>query len=152
EEFKFNKDGSIPFIPFTKEGVAPVGTLNPYNRVEAETMSSSWGIKVDRLPGKNHFVTSVHNGDWVKVREVDFGEGGAASLTVEAMNFKSEGRVEFYLDSISGRPVATARIENAGNLKVTSPVRGATGKHDVYLLFRGGDEQLFDLDWWQFAK
>ena len=23
-----------------------------------------------------------------------------------------------------------------------------SGVHDVYILFRGGDEELFDLDWW----
>jgi len=152
EEFKFNEDGSIPFISFTREGVEPVGTLDPYKRVEAETMSSSWGIKVDRLPGRNHYVTSVHNGDWVKVREVDFGGDGAVSVTVEAVNFKSAGRVEFYLDRIGGSPIAVVPVEDAVSLKVTAPVKGAQGKHDVYLLFRGSDEQLFDLDWWQFFE
>ena len=33
EEFVYNEDGTIPFIPFTKHGPRPVGTLNPYNRV-----------------------------------------------------------------------------------------------------------------------
>lgn len=152
EEFTFNPDGSIPFIPFTSKGVDPVGTLDPYKKVEAETMSSSWGIKVDRLAGRKHYVTSVHNGDWVKVREVDFGEEGAGQLTAEVLNFKKPGRVEFYLDSISGQPVATAAFSGADKLTVTVPVRGAKGKHDVYLFFRGGDEQLFDLDWWQFSS
>ena len=42
EEFKFGEDGKIPFIPFTKEGVrTPVRNLNPYQRVEAETMAVS---------------------------------------------------------------------------------------------------------------
>jgi hypothetical protein len=27
-----------------------------------------------------------------------------------------------------------------------------TGKHDVYILFRGGDEQLFDFDWWKMNR
>ena len=93
EEFKFNEDGSIPFIPFTTEGVEPVGTINPYSTVQAETMSSSWGVKLDRLAGERHYVTSIHNGDWIKLREVDFGEKEAKLVSLEMLNFKSEGVV-----------------------------------------------------------
>ena len=150
EEFKFNADGSIPFIPFTTEGVEPVGTLDPYQVVEAETMSSSWGIKLDRLDGKRHYVTSVHNGDWIKVRNVDFGDVPATMVTMEMLNFKHEGRLEFYLDEISGRPIATIDVID-DNMMKTAPVHGeVTGIHDMYILFRGGDEELFDLDWWKF--
>ncbi|MCQ2182522.1 MAG: family 43 glycosylhydrolase [Bacteroidales bacterium] len=152
EEFTFNPDGTIPFIPFTTKGVDPVGTVNPYKRVEAETMSSSWGVKLDRLPGRLHYVTSVHNGDWVKVREVDFAEEGPVSLSTGILNCKNPGKVEFYLDEISGRPVASVEVDG-GNVVKTVPVRaGVKGKHDVYVLFRGGDEELFDLDWWQCLK
>ena len=34
EEFKYNDDGTFPIIHHTDEGVAPIGTLNPYQRVE----------------------------------------------------------------------------------------------------------------------
>ncbi len=30
--------------------------------------------------------------------------------------------------------------------------RPVKGKHDVYILFRGGDEQLFDFDWWKMER
>ena len=73
EEFEFGADGSIPFIPFTKEGVQPLQTLNPYVMVQAETMASSYGLKTDREAGTRHWVTHVHNGDWLLVRNVDFG-------------------------------------------------------------------------------
>ena len=150
EEFKFNEDGSIPFIPFTIEGVEPVGTINPYSTVQAETMSSSWGVKLDRLAGERHYVTSIHNGDWIKLREVDFGEKEAKLVSLEMLNFKSEGVVEFYLDEMSGEPIASVKIDNS-NMMVKAPVRsGVTGKHELYLLFRGGDGELFDLDWWIF--
>jgi len=155
EEFKFNEDGSIPFIPFTKEGVKPVGTLNPFNRVEAETMSSSWGVKLDRLAGKKHYVTSVHNGDWVKVRCVDFGEGEAKTITAEMLNFKNAGVVEFYLNALSDRPIASIEFNNASEAVKTSPIiakNAPKGIHDIYILFRGADEELFDLDWWEIEK
>ena len=149
EEFELGPDGSIPFIPFTKEGPSPVGTVNPYERVEAETMASSWGVKTDRLAGKDHYVTQIHNGDWTKVREVDFGDRLAKAVSVQALNVRNEGRMEFYLDELGGSPIARLEISGDAPLK-SSGIRGeVTGKHDLYILFRGGDEQLFDFDWWR---
>ena len=150
EEFEFGEDGTIPFIPFTK-GVRPVGTLNPYERVEAETMASSWGLKTDRHPGRRHYVTSVHNGDWLRVRSVDFGEASPVLAVAEVLNFKNPGTIEFYLDNLGGRPLATLDIKGE-NAVVTAPAHGkATGTHDVCILFRGGDGELFDVDWWKFC-
>lgn len=148
EEFSFNADGSIPFIPFTKEGVKPVGVLNPYQKVEAETMSGSWGVKLDRLAGTLHYVTSIHNGDWIKLRQVDFGTKTPTELIAQVLNIKHAGIVEFYLNELGGRPFA--RIEVKDDKTITTKITAeATGIHDVYLLFRGGDEELFDLDYWQ---
>ena len=71
-------------------------------------------------------------------------------VSVEMLNFKSEGRIEFYLDAMSGRPVATVPVNN-DNMMIKAPVDArAKGVHDLYLLFRGGDGELFDLDWWVF--
>ena len=152
EEFKYNEDGSIPFIPFTRKGVDPVGTLNPYNRVEAETIAQSWGVKVDRLAGSEHYVTSVHNGDWVKVRNVDFGENGAAKFTFAAGNLVNGGRVEVYLDSIGDRAAASVAVNASGAVNTVEMRRKITGIHDVYILVRGVDGELFDLDWWKFDE
>ena len=152
EEFTFNADGSIPFIPFTEKGVEPVGTINPYERVEGETMSGSWGVKLDRLAGDAHYVTSIHNGDWVKVREVDFGEGGATSAKATALHIKHPGVIELYLDKLDGRPFAHIEISEQASTAEATIHHAPTGKHDVYILFRGGDEELFDFDWWTVAR
>ncbi|MCQ2204563.1 MAG: family 43 glycosylhydrolase [Bacteroidales bacterium] len=151
EEFTFNADGSIPFIPFTKEGVKPLGTLNPYERVEAETMSSSWGIKLDHKAGVDHYVTSIHNGDWVKLRNVDFGDKEATKITACFANVKNSGVVEFYIDNIDGRPIASVDVDR-NNVTEGKIIKAATGIHDVYVLFRGGYEELFDMDWWKFTR
>jgi hypothetical protein len=148
EEFTYNQDGTIPFIPFTEHGPRPVGTVNPFDRVEAETMAWSWGVKTDRLAGLDHYVTQIHNGDWIKVREVDFGGVSPAEIELEALNFRTPGVVEFYIGSLGGEPFAAFDVQASGVMK-TSVKRPVKGRHDVYILFRGGDEQLFDLDWWQ---
>ena len=48
EEFKYNEDGSFPTIMPTEEGVEPVGTFNPYRKVEAETMAYSRGLSTEQ--------------------------------------------------------------------------------------------------------
>lgn len=72
EEFEWQGD-SIPCIPHTRGELAQgTGTLDPFSRVEAETMADSYGLKTDRLAGADHYITSVHNGDWLRLRAVDF--------------------------------------------------------------------------------
>ncbi len=156
EEFEFNADGSIPFIPFTKEGVKPVGTFNPYRRVEAETMSSSWGVKFDRSAGDSHYVTSIHNGDWLKLRNVDFNSSDAQYVEAMVANIKNPGKIEFYLDKLDGRPFVSISISadqpDKSMSLLTKMFSVPSGVHDVYILFRGGDEELFDFDWWQLKR
>jgi len=154
EEFKFNEDGSIPFIPFTTEGVKPVGTLNPYNTVKAETMAQSHGLKTDRNAGTEHYVTNIHNGDWIRVRSVDLGSSSPERVSVKVLNSMEGGRIEFYLDEMSGSAIATAKIQSGyASSTVSVPVSTkATGVHDIYILFRGGDKELFEFDSWKMDK
>lgn len=149
EEFKFNDDGTFPFIPFTKEGVKPVGTINPFNTVEAETMSSSWGVKFDRKAGTEHYVTSIHNGDWIKVRNVDFGNSNSYHLELNVQHFKNPGKIEFYVNAMSGKPLFSVDVTKDGEIVTPSIDKATNGIHDIYILFRGGDEELFDFDWWR---
>jgi hypothetical protein len=158
EEFKFNADGSIPFIPFTKEGIRkPVTNMNPYKRMEAETIAYSYGLKNDRRAGAEHYVTSIHTGDWIKVRALDFGEQGAKAFVANAAAWSEGGLIEVRLDNLNGDVIATARIESTGgetnwktvetNVRAKNPI---TGVHDIYFLFRGGDKELFNFNYWYF--
>ncbi len=49
---------------------------------------------------------------------------------------------------MSDKPVAAVNV-TANQVVTVEMAAPVTGKHDVYILFRGGDEQLFDFDWWQ---
>lgn len=152
EEFSYNEDGSIPFIPFTYEGVNPLGTLNPYVRVEAETMADAFGLKNDSRSGNRHYVTSINDGDWLKVREVDFGDVAPVLSTVEIASFKQKAKIEFYVDDMSGNPISVIEITGDGAVQYARIDSLVTGIHDVFLKFRGGEGDFFDLDWWQFNK
>ena len=161
EEFTFNEDGSFPFIPFTKEGVKePICNLNPYNRVEAETIAFSYGLKNDRLAGTHHYITSIHTGDWIKVRAVDFGQEGAPKSFLACVASEEDGGlIEVRLDALNGNVIATVKVPNTGaedawkeveaQIRSRRPIKGV---HDVYFLFRGGDKELYNFDYWMFRK
>ena len=52
---------------------APVGTLDPYKRVEAETIAWSSGVKIEPSSAGGQAVRDIHDGDYIEVRNVDFG-------------------------------------------------------------------------------
>ncbi|MBO4723984.1 MAG: family 43 glycosylhydrolase [Bacteroidaceae bacterium] len=156
EEFRWNDDGSFPFIPQTKEGVVtPVKNLDPYSRVEAETQAESRGLKVDRRDGKDHFVTNISDGDWIRVRSVDFKDCGQKAVIVVVGEQKGKGTIEFYTDNMEGEPFCKVPVnrDNAGfptaafTYLIDSDVQGV---HDVYIVFRCETPEPFTFDWWQF--
>ena len=157
EEFTYNADGSIPTIHHTDKGVSPIGTLNPYQRQEAETIAWSVGVKTEQNDQTGVFVSDIQNGDYIKVREVDFGTQGAASFTASAASALQGGRIEVRLDSLGAQPVAVAEVPHTGGWEKWQTVRAkvaqATGKHDVYFAFVGNKgAKLFNFDWWRFEQ
>ena len=152
EEFSYNDDGSIPFIPFTKQGVSPIGTLNPYIRVEAETMADASGLKNDSRAGTDHYVTSINDGDWLKVREVDFGNEAPVLASVQIAAFRNSASIEFYVDTMSGKPLCTIDITGNEGVQQARIATKVTGIHDIYIKFVGGENEFFDFDWWKFSR
>lgn len=155
EEFSWNADGTLPLIPFTKEGPAPISTFNPYTLVEAETMADSRGIRSEfNKKEKRVWVSDIHNGDWLKVREVDF-EKGLSSMEFTAATPLNGGAIEVRLDKVDGELIATATVTPTGGWEewqtfCANVSRSVSGKHDVYFVFcglKGG--KLFNFDSWQ---
>ncbi len=150
------------------EGPEQLETVNPFKRVEAETMAWSEGVKTrfetewegdfdwargeriaDRL-----FVTSINHGDYIQVRGVDFGEG-AKSVEVSVSPIFG-GSIEIRADKIDGPVIATVKVDTAGQEGIWSEVTAKAnanikGVHDVYLVFLG-EKDLFYFDWWQFSQ
>lgn len=160
EEFTYNADGSFPLIHHTAEGVSPIGKLNPYVRTEAETMAWGSGIHTENNDRTGVFVSDIHNGDYIKVREVDFGTAGPKAFTASAASALQGGRIEVRLDSIGAKPVAVLSIPRTGGWEEwrtqtvnIQPSVAPTGVHDVFLTFVGNKgSKLFNFDWWQFAE
>ena len=170
EEFKYNADGTIPQILPTRTGVAPIGTLNPYQRVQGETMAYSMGVRTEWTDTEGVFVSDIHHGDWIRLSEVDFGQEGQwpkgtpfsgkpsrLQLKARVSSGMVGGTMEMRLDSLRGQVIATIEVGGTGGYEkfttVTSDLRTLpTGKHEVFLTFTGmKGRKLMNLDWWQIA-
>lgn len=156
EEFQWNADGTFPFIPQTREGVkTPIKNLDPYRRVEAETQAQASGLKVDHRAGTDHFVTDIHDGDWIRVRSVDFKDCGQKGVIVVVGEQKGSGTIEFHVDNMEGEPFCKVPVntDNAGfrtaafTYQIDTNVQGV---HDLYIVFRCDTPEPFTFDWWQF--
>jgi arabinoxylan arabinofuranohydrolase len=155
EALEFNADGTIQEVTYTTDGVKQVGSLDPYVRVEGETMHAQSGIETERLDAGGMTVTSIDDGDWIALRGVDFGSAGAKSFSASVASTKSGGSIELRLSSATGTLVGTCSVPSTGGAKTymttSCDVSGATGLNDLYLKFKGSGSSLFNLDYWQFA-
>jgi arabinoxylan arabinofuranohydrolase len=155
EEFSYGADGSIPTIKMTTAGPSPVANLNPFTRTEAETIAFSSGLKTEVCTdtGGGMNVTSISNGDYIKVRSVDFGTG-ATSFEARVAATSGGGSIELRLDSATASPVATCAIASTGGAQTwatqTCTVSGLSGLHDLYMKFTGGSGDLFKFNYWRF--
>ncbi|HNZ71997.1 MAG TPA: glycoside hydrolase family 43 protein [Prolixibacteraceae bacterium] len=154
EQFTYNADGSIPLITPTKEGVTKsVANLDPYKKVEAETIAFSEGLKTASDSKTGVYVTKIENGDYLKVRSVDFAKG-AKTFEASVASASAGGKIEIRLGDRNGELLGTIDVKNTGGLQKWATVKGkvkkATGVQDICLVFKGGEGELFNFDWWAF--
>jgi hypothetical protein len=166
ENLIYNADGTIQELPFwSTSGVKQLGTVNPYNQTEAETMAFSEGLKTEpgtewerNVPwdkGKKIadriFVTSIHNCDYLKVQGVNFSKGTTSvDICIASLH---GGKIEIHTDKIDGPVLGTINVNTSGEgdlwKTITTPVKNIIGIHDLFFVFKG-EQELFNFDWWKF--
>jgi hypothetical protein len=156
DELHYKADGTIPVITPTSAGIAKgVGNLNPYKRVEAETIAWEEGIKIGTDPDKRIYLTDIDSGDYIKVRNVDFGKG--ARFFEACVSAGAEGGIiEIHADSLTGTLLNSCLIKSTGssqswNTQVFKLTK-AKGIHDIYFVFKPTTGKTLRFDWWKFNK
>ncbi|WP_433933856.1 glycoside hydrolase family 43 protein [Sorangium cellulosum] len=154
EEFTYGADGSIPRINMTTQGPSAVDTLDPFKQVEAETIAFSSGLKTEVCTdtGAGMNVTSISNGDYIKVKDVEFLDG-VTSFEARVSSAAGNAKIELHLDSENGTLLGTCDVSGASSWTTkTCAVSGGSGKHDLFLKFVGdGGGDLFKFNWWRFT-
>ena len=155
EQFEYNEDGTIPAMTMT-EGIAKgVATLNPFVRTEAETIAWSEGVTSAEDPTTGVYITSIHHGDYIKVRDVDFGNTGAQKFTAMVASRYHGGTIELRLGGIDGQLIGKLNVPYTGEWDAwqlhSTSVEKTTGVHDLYFVFKGKEpHELFNFDYWKF--
>ncbi|MCR5644032.1 MAG: glycoside hydrolase family 43 protein [Prevotella sp.] len=162
EEFTYNPDGTFPTILPTDEGVKPLATFNPCRRVEAETMAFSSGVKTEQNNQVGVYVCDIHNGDYIKLQNVDLGSTAPRKFTARVASGLRGGRIEVHTDSIRGQLLARLEVPATGgwenwqtlSAEFLPSAAGLSGEpRDLYLVFRGRKgPKLFNFDWWEMGQ
>jgi Carbohydrate binding module (family 6). len=161
EQFSYNPDGTIPSVSATKEGPKPVGFLDPYKRVEAETMAWSQKCSISQAAKLGVYVSSTRSKGYIKVREVNFGNQSPKSFAASLAAGVDGGILEVRLDSVGGPIISSIQLPRTGGWEVFKTFtaelkRDVTGKHDIYFCFNGQNitagRELFNFDWWVFKQ
>ncbi len=166
DKIEMRADGTIKDIKGTYQGIPQLHTMNPYERIDAETIAWNAGVKVVPCeePGKlfsdyNTALTDLQDGDWTSVAQVDFGEDGPAGIKVNAASAKG-GSIEVHIDSPSGTLAGTVDVAagtsadayQIANCKFQNKI---TGVHNVFLVFKGSateNETIMNVDYYQFEE
>ena len=127
----------IQAVTGTMTGIAQKKTINPYQTVQAETMSNQAGIQVRGLG--DTVVTEIDQGDWLKVSGVHFSKD-ASQIAIKASS-KSGCAVKICTGSPTGKAVGYAEIPSGGKMTtVSTAVQGLDGTQDLYFVFSGQAE------------
>jgi arabinoxylan arabinofuranohydrolase len=153
DQLRYNADGTMS-ATITTGGVPQLKSLNPYNRVEAETMNREQGIETEACSEGGRDVAFIENGDWTRVVGVDFGTG-ATRFEARVASATGGGNIQLRLGGTNGTLIGTCAVPGTGGWQtwttVSCDVSGATGVGDLYLVFTGGSGFLFNVNWWRFG-
>ena len=98
------------------------------------------------------YVTHIDDGEYIRLRGVDFGQKGASKYLLQAAA-KGRCTVTLRLDSTEGPVVGTLDITDTKSLEkykqFSAKVRNVSGVHDLYICFSKATGDI-RLDYWMF--
>ena len=151
ETLNHKADGTIEQVVYTANGVKQVEGINPYKRVEAETMSAQKGVKTEVCRNGGMNVTGLKDGDWIKISGVDFGSETAKKITANLIGNGSI--IELRIGSQTGKLIGSLNTSASQNFKSLSANIDdeVIGKHDLFIVIKGSGTNPLKIDWWKFS-
>jgi subtilisin family serine protease len=114
-------------------------TRSAFAAIEAEAYDAMSGIVKNPT-----YIGYADGGDWVKYGGIDFGAGAdAVSVYVAVAPGYAGKSIQFRLDSTTGPIIGALDVASTGGWQTyitqTTAITGASGVHDLFLVFAGGD-------------
>lgn len=142
---------SVSFAVSGGTALEKTGQRSAYARVEGEGWDDTLGASLASEGGGN--AGYIDNGDWTAYYGLDFGDG-ASTFAVNASSGNQGGAIEIRLDAPDGRLIGECTVTATGGWDswkdFRCPVTGATGVHDVYLVYHGGSGYLLNVNYFWF--
>lgn len=158
QEAVFDKGGSIEPMTMNDGIKETLKTLNPYQKVEAETISWSENVKAKQNQEVGVFVNAMGDGAFTKVKDVDFRQG-ATQFTARVGTTHNDGvTMEVYLDGLGGKLLCTVEVPLTGGddrwAMVSAEVSKVSGVHDLYFVFKAKNKPgvIMYFDYWKFLE
>ena len=157
-EMTYHPDGTIQKVPWwTNEGVAQVGSFNPFRQVDAATICYEKGVRTKSrgTDKQGVYVSVAENGAYIKIKGVDFGNAGTARFLATLATPIDGATISLRLDSETGHEIGTLKVKSTGAPDKwgtqSCGITGARGAHDLYLKFFGNGTPLMNIDTWEFS-
>ncbi len=124
---------------------------NDSNVIEAENYDYKSGIDIENCSEGGSDVGYIENGDYIGFKDIDL--TGADKIDFRVASNGSDAVLEVRLDSPDGKLIGKTDVTNTGGwqewVTKTCAIEATSGKHDVYLVFAGGESYLFNINWWK---
>ncbi|HVF97312.1 MAG TPA: glycoside hydrolase family 43 protein [Flavisolibacter sp.] len=157
QEAVFNKDGLIQPMKMDAGIAQSLKPMNPYVKIEAETIAFSEGVKASQNSDVGVFINAMQDSSYTKVRAADFGTAGASKFTARLGTTHNSGvTMEVRLDKRDGPLLGTVKVPLTGGddrwAVIAIDVPKPTGVHDVFFVFRGAKPgRVLYFDYWKFS-
>lgn len=133
----------------------PPEPISAFTKIEAERYSLQSGIETETCSEGGENIGFIQDGDYVVYNDVEFGEG-AESFTARVSCAGSGATIEIRLDSPTGTLMGSCAVTSTGDWQTWTDVSCNTtkvsGKHKLYLVFKGTDDYLVNVNWFQFTE
>ncbi|MEV4702381.1 carbohydrate-binding protein [Actinoplanes sp. NPDC049316] len=130
--------------PSETEEEAPVGGIDAYTTIQAESATNQQGTEYEDTEdeGGGQNVGWVNNGDWLRYDQVNFGTTPATRFAARVASDVGDGvtgRVELRLDSPAAAPIGGLTVGNMGGWQnwqtQTTVITPTTGLHTLFITF-----------------
>src|SRR5215469_12436198 len=124
------------------------GVVFAQANIEAASYNNQNSVQTENCAEGGLDVGYISNGSWLEYNQLNL--NGASTFQARVASGGNGGTISIHLDSPSGTVIGTCAVPVTGGWQtwttVTASVYGASGFHNVYLVFTGAGG-LFNIEW-----
>ena len=124
------------------------------SHIEAECYDDMAGIQTEDCDEGTLNVGYINDGDWLKFEGVDLTNQQSVKLRVASGNVG--GTIEVRIDETDGEVIAQLPLNNTGGWQTwksdSAAIISTSGTHDIFLVFKGGEGYLMNLNHFGFSE